>query len=320
MTYPPSQPAGAPPAKPRLRGRIPLRLAIIFGVVGIAAVVIGVVVAYNGAVKKVDDFHRVKVPAAAGRENVARIDFGGTGGFIAYYESKNADASRIPAIPVRLTSPSGKRQVLTTPYGGKSGGKNVKSLSYDYNGHKGVALWQFTVDETGTYTVEVAGNSSADADAQIAFGRSIGTSTVVGAVLIIIGILLVIAAIVLLIVGLVKRSNSKKQLANAAYYGQYGPPGGYGQQGYGQPPGQYGQPGGYGQPPQQYGQPEQHGQPQQQYGQPEQYGQPGGYGQQGYGQPPGQYGQPGGYGQPPQQQYGQPSHEPKPWPPQDEDR
>ena len=251
MSYPPPPPP-AVPGKTGLRGRIPLRLAIIFLVLGIAGVVIGGVVAVNGALKKVDSFTRITVPAS-GSVNSKNITFSGTGGYIVYYESRNADSSGIPAIPVRLTSPSGKQQVLETPYGGKSGSKNVKSLSYDYNGHKGVALWQFNVPAKGTYKIEVAGNSRADSDAKVAIGRSIGKSTAVGAVLIVLGVLLLIAGIVLLIVGLVKRSHSKKELAAAQAYhaqggGYYGGPPGPQQYGAGAPPA-YGPPPQYGAPP-----------------------------------------------------------------------
>ena len=66
----------------------------------------------------------------------------------------------------------------------------MKTLSYDYNDHKGVALWQFTITEKGTYTVEVAGNEQADSDATVAFGRSIGKSTAIGGVLVVVGVLL----------------------------------------------------------------------------------------------------------------------------------
>jgi hypothetical protein len=293
MSYPPPPPPGlapgAPSGKPRLRGRTPLRLAIIFLIVGVVGVVAGGVVALNGALKKVDNFERITVPtAASGKINSAKIDFGGTGGFIAYYESKNAKTSGIPAIPVRITSPSGKQQDLTTPYGGKSGGTNVKSLSYNYNGHNGVALWQFTVSEKGTYTVEVAGSSRADGDATMAFGRSIGKSTVVGGAIIAVAVLLLIAGIILLIIGLVKRSHSKKELAAAQ--GGYGPPAGYGFQ---QPPGQqYPPPGPGGYPPGQQYPPQGQGgypPPGQQYPPPgQQYPSPG---QGGY-PPPGQGGYP----------------------------
>jgi hypothetical protein len=311
MTYPPPPPAPTTAGgKPRLRGRIPLRLAIIFLVLGVAGIVVGSVIAVNGALKKVDSFQRINVPAA-GQIASKRMDFG-TGGFVAYYEASRIDSKHIPLLPVRLTSPSGKKMVLDVPYGGQRGGTTLKALTYDYNGHNGIAMWQFNLNQSGTYLVEVQGSPNAASGAKVAFGRSIGKSTVSAALFIVAGVLLLIAGIVLLIIGLVKRSHSKKELAAAAAYGQ----GGYGQPGYPQPgygPPQYGQPGqqpGYGQP--QYGQPG--------YGQP-QYGQPGQ--QPGYGQPPQsgqpQYGQPQ-YGQPGQQPgSGQPGQQPEqPWPPQDE--
>jgi hypothetical protein len=237
MSYPPPPPpaASAPSGKPRLRGRTPLRLAIIFLVLGLAGMVVGGIIAVNGALKKVDKFARIDVPAASS-VNKDTIHFD-TGGYVAYYESSKADSSSIPAVPVRITSPSGKQKVLDTPYGGKSGGKDVKSLSYDTDGHKGVALWQFNITEKGTYTVEVAGSQNADADAKMAFGRSIGKSTAVGGVLLIVGVLLFVAGVILLIVGLVKRSRHKKELATAGAYGGPPPPGYGPPQGYGAPQG-----------------------------------------------------------------------------------
>jgi hypothetical protein len=256
MSYPPPPPsaAPAPSGKPRLRGRMPLRLALIFGILGIAGLVVGGIIAVNGALKKVDDFSRIDVPSASsGTVNKDTISFG-TGGYVAYYEAPDATSDSIPAVPVRITSPSGKQEVLDTPYGGKSGGKDVKSLSYDYNGHKGVALWQFTITEKGDYLVEVAGNQKANGSAKMAFGRSIGKSTAIGGVLVVIGVLLLITAIILLIVGLVKRSRHKKELATAGSYG-YPPPPGYGPPapGYGPPAPGYGPPPGYAPPPQEQG-------------------------------------------------------------------
>ncbi len=240
MSYPPPPPsAPAPSGKPRLRGRIPLRLALIFGILGIAGLVVGGIIAVNGALKKVDDFSRINIPSASsGTANKDTISFS-TGGYVAYYEASDATSNSIPAIPVRITSPSGTQKVLDTPYGGKSGGKDVKSLSYDYNGHKGVALWQFTITEKGKYLVEVAGNPKANGSAKMAFGRSIGKSTAIGGVLVVVGVLLLITAIILLIIGLVKRSRNKKELAAAGSYGGYPPPPGYAPPapGYGPPPG-----------------------------------------------------------------------------------
>jgi hypothetical protein len=234
MSYPP--PPGAVPVsagKPRLRGRTPLRLSIIFLVLGVVGIVVGAIVLYNGALKKVDDFARIQVPQNGSQIASKTVNFG-TGGYIAYYESSNATTAHIPAIPVRLTAPNGNQQILRTPYGGRSGGKSVASLSYQYNGHKGVALWQFTITNPGRYKVEVAGNTSADPDAVMAFGRSVGKSTAVGGVVVLLGVLLLIAGIVLLIVGLVKRSRSKRELAaaQAQYGGGYPPPPGYQQPGY----------------------------------------------------------------------------------------
>jgi hypothetical protein len=251
MTYaPPPVPPSTGSGKPRLRGRIPLRLAIIFLILGIAGIAVGAVIAYNGALKKVNDFQRITIPQNGTGPVSKKINFGGTGGFIAYYESKNAKSSRIPSIPVVLVSPTRKQLQLQTPYGGKSGGKDVKSLTYDFNGHKGVALWQFSLTEKGTYTVFVGGSTLADPDAKIAFGRSIGKSTAIGAVLIAVGALLLVAGIILLIIGLVKRSRNKKELAAAGAgtpYGGFGAPM-YGQPGQPQQP-QYGQQPGYGTPP-----------------------------------------------------------------------
>ena len=92
MTYaPPPVPASAGAGKPRLRGRIPLRLAIIFLILGIAGIAVGAVIAYNGALKKVNDFQRITIPQNGTGPVSKKINFGGTGGFIAYYESKNAN-------------------------------------------------------------------------------------------------------------------------------------------------------------------------------------------------------------------------------------
>jgi hypothetical protein len=288
MSYPTAPPPG-PTGKPRLRGRTPLRLAIILLVLGVAGLIVGGIVAVNGTLKKVDNFPRIEVPTASGQVSHRSVTLG-TGGYVAYYESADATSKRIPSIPVTYQIGSSAPVRLTTPYGGHAGQNAVKSLTYDYNGHKGVALWQFTVSRAGLYTFVVGASALADSDAHIAIGRSIGKSTAVGASLIAVGVLLLIAGIVLLIVGLVKRSRHKNELA-AVGSGGYPPPPGYPGQGYPQP--------GY---PQQ-GYPQQ-GYPQQNYPQ-QNYPQPGqpGSGQPGYPPPP------------PQGNYGQQPPQPGPWPP-----
>jgi hypothetical protein len=269
MSYPPpppAQPYGQPSGSPqRLRGRTPLRLALIFFLVGLALVIAGAVVLDKKSFSKVNGFQRVSVAAGQGT-----VNFTGTGNYVAYYEAPGADGKTndIPLSLITLTSPSGKSTQLTTLYGGSSlSSKKIKSrLTYSYNGHDGVAVYQFKIDQTGSYRVTIQRGGFEASNSDIAFGRSIGTGTAVGAALLVPGVLLIVAAIVLLIVGVVKRSRHKKELASGG--GFYGAP----------PPGQY--PGGY---PQQPGYPQQQGYPQQ--------GNP----QQGY-PPPGQA--PGGWSPP----------------------
>jgi UPF0716 family protein affecting phage T7 exclusion len=272
MTYapPPSapQPVPAGDGKPRLRGRIPLRLAIIFLVLGVAAIVVGGVIGFKAGFNKVDKFQRVSVAQGSGTIHLA------TGSYLAYYEAPGFDtnSSRIPIVKVTMRNKSTGKAVTGSFYGHRSDGKITK-LTYDWHGHHGAALYEFHISKSGAYLVQLQPVSSTVAsNADVAFGTSIAKGLAVGGILAIVGVLLLIAGIVLLIVGLVKRSHSKRELANAQAYGGYGQPQ-YGQPQYGQP--QYGQPQ-YGQP--QYGQPQygqpQYGQPQQPDGQQPQYGAP----------------------------------------------
>lgn len=273
MSYPPPPsypPAAQPPQSGPLRGRTPRRLGWIFLILAVALFVVGGVVLAKKSFNEVDKFARVAVPTSDGTIHLK------AGKNVAYYEAKGVDSGidSVPAVGVAIKSPSGKVQTLSKPYGGRSDGK-VKIFTYDYHGHHGVALYEFTAPETGTYEVATQPTAQTAPDAKIAFGKDIANSTIAGALLIVGGVVFLIAAIVLLIVGFVKRSRHKKER-------QSYPAGGYGQPAYGAP-------GGYAPPPQGYGQ------------QPP----PPGYGQQpapGYGQQP----PPSGYGeQPPQEGYGQ---------------
>lgn len=269
--YPPAPPSGLGESPTRLRGRTPRRLGWIFLVLGIALIIGGVFIIAKQSVDKVNNFERVKVSAGAGTINFAK-----TGNYVAYYEASNVDSniSSVPAVRVAIQSPSGKARELTDLYGGRSDGK-VKIITYNYNGHNGVALYQFKITEKGTYKVQLQGSTNVAPDAQIAFGTSIAGGLALGAGLLIPGILLLIAAIILLIVGYVKRSRHKKELAARSYggYPQQPPPGAYPQQ----------QPAGYGQQPAAYSQPPAY--PQQQGGYPQQPP-PGNYPQQPGGPPP----------------------------------
>jgi hypothetical protein len=262
--------------KPRLRGRTPLRLSIIFFVVTVILFVVGGAVLATKSLNKVNDFKRVDLNSSG------TVNFTRTGNYVAYYEADDVDSGTraVPLVPIAVQSPSGKVQRITKPYGGRSDNK-IKILTYQYNGHNGIAMYQFKISEKGQYRVEVGTNTRAASGADVAFGESIAGGTVAGALLIVAGVLFLIAAIVLLIVGLVKRSRHRKELQSGGGYpgGGY-PGGGYQGGGYpgGPPPGQQ-----WPQGPQQ-GYPQQ-GYPQQGYpqgGQPQQgFPQQGGYPQQG---------------------------------------
>lgn len=225
MTYappPPQYPSAQPAQRPaHLRGRRPLQVSAFLGIPGLVLLIVGIVLIATQSLGKVNSFQRVGVAAGSGT-----VTFSGTGGYLAYYESPdlNTNGNQVPVVQVRLTAPSGTQTVLSTPYGNRSDNK-VKSLTYDYNGHHGAALWQFHISETGKYRVELAAGSLSSPRADMAFGRSIAKGTVAGGALIALGILLLIAAVVLLIVGLVKRSRNKRELRNGAYYGGPPPPG-----------------------------------------------------------------------------------------------
>jgi hypothetical protein len=245
MSYPP--PPAYPPVPPSqqpdgpLRGRTPRRLGWIFLGLGILLIVVGGVLAATKSLGAVNDFERVKVADGGGN-----VNFDKTGKFLAYYEGSEVDSDikRVPLPLIRLTSPSGKAEVLDTTYGGnrRSEGKVSKKLTYDHDGHKGVAIYEFKITEAGDYKVELAATQATSSGSDIAFGKSIAGGLVAGGLLIVGGVLLLIAAVVLLIVGYVKRSRHKSERQQAQLYG------GYGQPAFGAPGG-YPPPPGYGQPP-----------------------------------------------------------------------
>ena len=187
---------------------------------GVVLIIVGIVVVITGSLSKVNGFQRVRLADGSGA-----VTFSGTGGYVAYYEAGDVSSStsNVPLIAITLTGPSGTTFPLTTPYGGRTDGRITK-LDYDYNGHHGLALYQFHISEPGSYQVQLAPNRNAPPDAQIAFGRSIAAGTVAGALLVLAGVLVLVGGLVTLIVGLVKRSRHKRELATAGYWQQGWPP------------------------------------------------------------------------------------------------
>jgi len=220
--YPASPPAGGYPGYPaaprpkRLRGQRPLQIGAVLMAIGIVVMIIGVVVSSAGGDSKVNGFQRVKVS-----DHTGTITFKHSGGYLAYYESDSVTDStsqQIPLIPTRLTSPAnGQVLTLSTPYGDRSDGK-VKYLHYDHDGHKGLAMFQFHIDQAGTYQVELGTNTKAAGDAQVAFGKSIAQAQVIGGLVLALGVLLLLAGLILLIIGFVKQRRNKREL-RAGYGG-----------------------------------------------------------------------------------------------------
>jgi hypothetical protein len=280
--YPPGPAAGGPPpGKVRLRGRVPRILGWTFLGLAVALFVAGVVVVGTKSYSKVNGFQRVPVPT-----NNSTVRFDSTGKYVAYYEAGdvNSDIREVPAVVVAMQAPDGSVMRITHGYKEHSDGK-IDIFTYDYNGHKGVGLYEFNITQTGVYHVATRPTPSTASDAQIAFGKDISGGAVAGGVLVVIGIVFGVAAIVLLIVGYVKRSNHKGELQRGQqYWGGGMPAPAYG----GQPPANYGAPQGFAPPPGGYQPPPQQSPP--------------AYDQPGYGQPP-----PPGYQPPPPPGYQPPA-------------
>jgi hypothetical protein len=221
MSYPPPpEPAypsapgpGGAPGKVRLRGRVPRILGWTFLAIAAVLVIVGGVVIGTKSYSKVNGFQRVPVPT-----NNSTVTFNHTGKYVAYYEASNvnSDIREVPAVGVAIQAPNGTVTRLSHGYKEHSDGK-IEIFTYDYNGHKGVGLYEFNIAQTGVYHVATRPTPSTASDAQIAFGKDISGDTLAG--LGVIGLGIGIAAIVLLIVGYVKRSNHKGELQRGQYWG-----------------------------------------------------------------------------------------------------
>ena len=231
-SYPASYPSGGYPAggypafpggqdESRLRGRRPIQVGGILLIVGVVLAIVGSLVGEKSGYNKVDGFQRV-----AAKDGTGTVTFKNAGGYIAYYESESVRDSKndaIHEIQGTLTNEATKQTVtLSTLYGNLSDNK-IKYLYYNHGGHKGHALWQFHIDQPGTYKVQLARNLDAPADTVLAFGKSIAQGVVIGAVVVAAGVLLLLAGLILLVVGLVKRRRHKRQLRQGgAGYGGFG--------------------------------------------------------------------------------------------------
>lgn len=231
MTYP-------SPQKTRLRGHTGIRVGIILAAAGLIILIVGIVLLATQSLGKINGFQRVSFA-----EGTGELTFDSTGGYTAYYEAPTASLTT-PTVEVAMRDKATGALVALTQYG--QNGDSTTRLTYDYDGRHGVAVLQFHIDAAGTYQVAVRG-SGIDPNADMAFGRSIGSGLVGGASAMVVGVLLLIAGVIVLVVGLVRRHGHKNQLR------QYGmPPPGYPAPGYpapGYPPPGYPPPGYPGAPP-----------------------------------------------------------------------
>jgi hypothetical protein len=190
-------------------------VGIILLAAGLAIAIVGGVLAATKSLNKVNNFQRVTVASGSGT-----VTFSKAGGYLAYYESgsvRDSTNQTIPEIRGTLTnSAAGETVQLVTPYGNRSDG-NIKYLHYDYNGHKGLAMWQFHINQPGTFQVQLQRNPAAASDATVAFGPSIAQGVVVGGILVILGVLLLLAGAITLTVGLVKRRRHKREFRTGGY-------------------------------------------------------------------------------------------------------
>src|SRR5438067_1306908 len=148
--YPPGPGPGiAPPGKVRLRGRIPRILGWTFLGLAVALFIVGVVVVGTKSLGKVNGFQRVPVPT-----DNSTVRFDHTGKYVAYYEASdvNSDIREVPAVVLAIQAPNGQTQRITHGYKEHSDGK-IDIFTYDYDGHKGVGLYEFNITQTGVYHV-----------------------------------------------------------------------------------------------------------------------------------------------------------------------
>jgi hypothetical protein len=191
------------------------------GLVGIA-VALGLVV--RGVVTMtdtIDDFDRATMPA------ILQVDIDEPGGYTIYHEVESGPADHIwwGTPDLAVTGPGGA-PVDLEPYDGV--------VIYDFGGHDGEAVYSFTADEAGTYTVDASMLRPSQFGVDVvAVGPGLGgglVGNIVAAV--IVGLLACVAGTVLAIVVGVRRGRSRRAQLPVPPVPGYGPP----PPGYGAPP------------------------------------------------------------------------------------
>jgi hypothetical protein len=206
--YPPPPVISAEPLKPS---------GWWFGVaagVAVAGIVIAIIVfvaAINGLVDQVNDFQRVTLPGSD------TVTLESAGGYTIYHEFDGAssDSGFAPGVSVTIAGPDGEPVEVKT---------YDATVTYSWGGHEGIAVYSFTVDQPGDYTVSAEGETG-----QVAIGRGIGSSLVggiVGSLALGIGASLA-GGIIAIVVGIKRGRNRRGRQLYGPQFGP-GPPGGWG--------------------------------------------------------------------------------------------
>jgi hypothetical protein len=190
-------------------------------VLGCGGAVVWFVVAIIGLVDAPNDFARFDVPGSA----VVALD---DGDWMIYHEYPGANSSsyRIPP-SVDVTGPTG-RPVSVRPVSG--------SYTYDIGGHDGVAIYEFTANDAGSYTIDAqtVGEPLGRGADGIAIGRPMFGASQLGSILGSMGLggAALVIGLIVLIVTIVRRGNARR--ARRPPIAPYGAPA-YGLSTYGQP-------------------------------------------------------------------------------------
>ncbi|MEA2901156.1 MAG: hypothetical protein QOH36_1043 [Actinomycetota bacterium] len=145
---------------------------------------------------RIDGFQRVPT------NSQGEVTFDDTGGFVIYFEGPGASEGEIPTGQAQLTPVGGGDPVALDDY--------KSDFTYDLNGHEGVAVLTFDIDQPGPYLLE----SESEGEGELAVGRSVAgtlvTSVVGGLAL---GGLGLVAGVVVLIVTAVRRRGARPKNA-----------------------------------------------------------------------------------------------------------
>lgn len=184
----------APP--PRVRpGRIWYVVALAVLAAGIAWLAYGLA----SLVGTVDGLQRVSVPGGG------TVTLTHSGGYTIYYEGQGARNGNIPFFHVSVAPASPGAAVASLAHYGSV-------VTYDFGSHQGRAVLSMRVTRPGRFAITTTGNASANAD--LAFGGSIGSgivSTLVPAIpLIVLGFA---GALLLLILRAVGKRSARRAYA-----------------------------------------------------------------------------------------------------------